>query len=259
VREEDEQRNDDQAAADAEECGEHPGQEADDDQAHESYRMDVTCRAVLVGLLAFVAMLVPGPAVSDRATVSSGFYVVRADPRLCPSPLCGGYWVALANRGRTRCSDGARRPRCYVARAVDEAGTPLEAGVPDGALSRAEIEPWEFQGFGELGQLVVTDARLPAGQTRSGVFYRVRDLGVRCIRAPCFSMLAERVNGSSRVTVSELGLGLVRLTDEQRRRAEAALMSANGLFLAGRVERARDDGRRLLAWRVYLRAPRPRA
>ena len=36
-------------------------------------------------------------------------YIVRADPRLCPSPLCGGYWVALANGARTRCADGVAR------------------------------------------------------------------------------------------------------------------------------------------------------
>jgi hypothetical protein len=40
VHEEDEQRDHDEATADAEECGEHPGHEADDDQAHESYRME---------------------------------------------------------------------------------------------------------------------------------------------------------------------------------------------------------------------------
>jgi hypothetical protein len=41
VREEDEQRDGDQPAADAEERREHPGREADDDQAHESYRMEM--------------------------------------------------------------------------------------------------------------------------------------------------------------------------------------------------------------------------
>jgi len=191
--------------------------------------------------------------------VGASQYVVRLDPRLCPSPMCGGYWVALANHSRTRCSDGAMRPRCYVARAVDENRHPLAARLPDAALVRADIEPWTFEGFGELGELVVADVRAPTGQTLSGVFYKVRDLGVRCVRAPCFSMRASRLNSSFRVTVSELELGFALLTGEKRRLAEAALTSAKGLFLAGRIERARMEGRRLLAWRVYLKAPRPRA
>ena len=46
-------------------------------------------------------------------------FLVEHDPRLCPSPACGGYWVALANGVRTRCGDGTREKRCYDARAVN--------------------------------------------------------------------------------------------------------------------------------------------
>ncbi|MEP7224495.1 MAG: DUF6748 domain-containing protein, partial [Actinomycetota bacterium] len=58
-------------------------------------------------------------------------YVVYTDPRLCPSPLCGGYWVALANHSRTRCPDRRYRPRCYVASAW-----PASRTIYHGALVR---------------------------------------------------------------------------------------------------------------------------
>jgi len=138
--------------------------------------MDMTCRAMVVALFSFGAVLgLAGPASSDPAAVGSSFYVVRGDPRLCPSPLCGGYWVALANRARTRCSDGALRPRCYVAKSVDEARRPLSVNVPEEALVRAEHEAQEFPSFGKLGVLLVAEVWKPVGGPAKGDFYRLRD------------------------------------------------------------------------------------
>ena len=65
-------------------------------------------------------------------------------------------------------------------------------------------------------------------------------------------MRALRLSRASVVTVSELDLGAVGLSPDQQRRVEAALPTKNGLFLAGRIERAGDGGRRLRAVRVYL-------
>jgi hypothetical protein len=185
--------------------------------------------------------------------------VAHVDPRLCPSPICGGYWVLLANRSRTRCSDGALRPRCYVARALGEDRRPLAAGLPDGALVRADIEQWTFEGFGELGALVVADVRHPVGKAVKGAYYRVRDLGIRCVRAPCFSFRAARVNGSARITFSSLDLLGATPTREELARAKAALSAPNGLFVLGRVVDTAKGGRVLRASRIYLRVAMPRA
>lgn len=184
--------------------------------------------------------------------VGSAQYVVQPDPRLCPSPRCGGYWVTLANRSRTRCADGAVQPRCYVARAVDEKRHPL-SGLVAGTLTRAAIEPWSFDGVGRLGVLVVADIRVPVGNPTDAPLYRVRDTGIRCVRAPCFFMRARPLSTRSTVTVSDLDLGAARLDADQQLRAAAALETSNGLFLAGRIGRTSDGGRRLLASRVYLR------
>ena len=209
--------------------------------------------AAVLGVL--LAALTAFPAPGGPSLVGSTYYLAQPDPRLCPSPLCGGYWVSLANRGRTRCHDGVLRARCYVARAVDEDRHPLNAGVPDGALARAAIESSSYEGFGKLGVLVVADIFSPAGRAPvTGTFYRVVDTGIRCVRAPCFSWRASRLNESVRITVSDLDLGATRATPQELERAEAALGTKNGLFARGRITSTPDDGRLFRATRVFLRS-----
>jgi len=226
--------------------------------------MDMTCRALVVALFACGALLgLASPASSDPAVAGSSFYVVQGDPRLCPSPLCGGYWVALANRARIRCSDGALRPRCYVAQAIGDDRRPLGAGLPDGSLVRAEIASRRFGSFGELGALVVADVWAPVGGGAKGDYFRARDLGVRCVRAPCFSIRTTRVNGTSRITVSSLDLLSATASSQPTRgelaRAQAALTSTDGLFVLGRIIRTGEAGSILQASRIYLRAAKRRA
>lgn len=193
-------------------------------------------------------------ATANPPQVGSSFYVVRPDPRLCPSPLCGGYWVALANRARTRCHDGLLRPRCYVARAVDEDRHPLTATLPDGALARAAIESGAFEGLGQLGVLVVADVYAPAGGAPpSGRFVRLVDTGIRCIRAPCFSIRAAWLNRSSRTTLSGLeSLGVV--SEWLVFRVETALATKNGVLAQGRIVATIDGGREFQATRFFLRS-----
>jgi Domain of unknown function (DUF6748) len=182
-------------------------------------------------------------------------YTVRVDPRLCPSPLCGGYWVALANGARTRCADGLRHPRCYVARAVDTSGNPLGA-IVDGALVRGALGV----GRDDLGEVVVIGVYAPAGSAAvSGGFYRVVDTGVRCIRAPCFSYRATQVNGSTRTTVSDVDLQASEATPAEIVRARTSLQTKNGVIARGRFARTPAGGRVFRALRLYLREPQPRA
>lgn len=216
--------------------------------------------------LALLAVLVlPGAALPATASpppvVARSIYVVRPDPRLCPSPLCGGYWVSRANRSSTRCHDGLLRPRCYVALAVGEWNRrPLRAGLPENTLVRAALGPWTFNGFGDLGAIVVTEIWKPAGDNRpTGDFFRIRDIGVRCVRAPCFSMRARRLNRPFRATVSDLDLSRAMLTPEEVAEAEAALTTLGGLVVAGRIAATAGGGRLLSASQVFLRVATPRA
>lgn len=168
--------------------------------------------------------------------------------------------MQLANHIRTRCSDGVARPRCYVARAVDEERHPLERSVPHGGVVRAEIEPWRFEGIGELGVLVVARVFEPVGETKpTGDHFRVTDTGIRCVKAPCFSLRASRLNRESRTTLSGVAVDAAGLTAAELRRALAGLGGSSGLLARGRVVQTADGGRELRATRVFLREPPTRA
>src|SRR5262245_18023193 len=144
-------------------------------------------RILLVAAAAALAALVSAigaEAGLDATGVAQ--YVVTPDPRECPSPRCGGYWVALANRDRPPCGQGIVRARCYVASATGRDGNPLPGGIPAGALVRGSIEQRTVDGLTH-GVLVVDAVRTPVGNTAAPV-YRVRDTGILCVKAPCFSM-----------------------------------------------------------------------
>jgi hypothetical protein len=102
-------------------------------------------------------------------------------------------------------------------------------------------------------------AVLVAGATASGAagtpggeqVFRVRDTGIRCVRAPCFFLRARLVGTRKVVMVSELDLRGVDLTSKQRALADAALQK-HGLLVGGRIVRASDGGRSLRASKVYL-------
>src|SRR5262245_60320092 len=99
-----------------------------------------------VGFAAILATVAIGALTGAAASSPSGLpsiYTVRSDPRLCPSPMCGGYWVALANGARTRCDDGVQRSQCYVAEARG-------AALFDGGLARGTIHQGDY---GKLGML----------------------------------------------------------------------------------------------------------
>jgi len=215
----------------------------------------VISRSAVSLLVVAVAVAGASSAAGSPSPIGPSIYVARPDPRACPSPLCGGYWVARANHARTRCHDGLLRPRCYVADAVDVNRHPLEAGIPDGSLARADIEPRADEGFGELGVLIVADVRAPIGKGLKGTYFRVRDLGIRCVRAPCFSLRAARLNRSSRTIVSSLDLAsIARPSAAELARAEAALSTSSGLWLLGTVIETNDAGRILLTSRFFLRS-----
>jgi hypothetical protein len=211
-----------------------------------------------VGLVVLLTIVVAGSAAwsaRSQPPIGSALYTVRVDPRLCPSPLCGGYWVEIANGVRTRCADGLRHPRCYVARAVDAKGNPLES-IADGALARGAIDV----GRDDLGELEASAVYAPAGRaTGTGGYYRVTDRGIRCVRAPCFSLRATRLNGVARTALSGIDLRAAGAPAAEVARAEAALRTKNGLLARGRFVKTSDGGRVFRASRLFVRARQPRA
>ena len=203
-------------------------------------------RVGLVAMLSVVACLVLSTAAAHPAG-GRPTYVVRVDPRLCPSPLCGGYWVARANGARTTCANGLRYPRCYVARAVDTQGRPRD--VADGALVYGALGA----GHDDLGELVVGTVFAPVGTAPlGGRYYRLIDTGIRCVRAPCFSLRAWLVNRRSSTAVSGLVLDTLGGREPLEKRVLAALATKNGVLARARIVRAGNGGRELHATRFYL-------
>lgn len=202
---------------------------------------------LLVGAVAAPAAL---PAAGGPPPVGSAFYLVEHDPRLCPSPLCGGYWVSLANRTATRCADGTVQPHCYAARA--EAATGAQVTLPAHALVRGRLD----LGRDDLGLLVVARHFEPVGKTKSsGRYFRLTDTGIRCVRAPCFSTHASLLNGSSHTMLS--GLAIAGTVPESLvAQVERALASRKPLFARGRIRGTTKGGRELHATRFYLRSQR---
>ncbi len=209
---------------------------------------------VAVALLLVAAAAAAGTFARQPPT-GTAMYVVRVDPRLCPSPLCGGYWVAIANGARTRCADGLRRRHCYVARPIDARGRPI-GPIAEGSLVRGAIG----EGADDLDDLVAVAAYAPAGRAAaSGGWYRVVDNGIRCVRAPCFSTTVFSVNAQTRVRVSSVDLQVSAATSGEIARASRAIATKNGLYARGRFARTSDGGTVFRALRLYLRAPLPPA
>jgi hypothetical protein len=210
---------------------------------------------VVAALLAIGGVAVPGSHAGRQPPAGTAMYVVRHDQRLCPSPRCGGYWVAIVNGVRTRCVDGRRHVQCHVARAVDGRRRPV-ADVAEGALVRGAM----IVGHTDRVDLVARAAYAPAGTApASGGWYRVVDNGIRCVRAPCFSYTAFSVNARTRVRASSLDLRASRATSAEVERALRGVSTTNGLYARGRFERTPDGGTTFRALRLYLRAPLPRA
>jgi hypothetical protein len=210
-----------------------------------------------------IALVVSGIAASAPAArtppTGTAMFLVQHDTRLCPSPLCGGFWVALANGVRTRCGDGGRETRCYVASVVDRDGRRVSE-IPEGALSRAALERGPVFENRTLDRLRVWSTYAPS-QTAPvlGGWYRAIDTGIRCIRAPCFSYRVTSVNGKTRTAVSDIDLEASNATPARIERARLALGTKDGLYAQGQFAATPDGGRVFRALRLYLRAPLPRA
>lgn len=200
-------------------------------------------------------------AVDDITAMPQGlFYAqVRHDTRRCVSPLCGGSWVDAVQRASTVCVDGRSAPECYVAE-VDWSGSGLnDAEVDDltshGYLVRGKIVPRAFGSFGTLGVFVVTEAwRAATDGAAAGTFTMNRDNGVRCVRAPCFSIASQRLNSTVQNTLSSIVFSAVPGVEPALVRGAGEQLHASGVIVAGSWRTASNGGRALTPTQFYLRA-----
>lgn len=154
----------------------------------------------------------------DRAAApESAYYAVTRDTRRCAAPGCGGFWVARVGRAKTTCADGSSADRCYVAD-LDVARLALD----DGEASALRAEPARLilrGGFatraGVGAVLAVKEAYRGAATALPATVYTLSDSGVRCFAAPCFSLLAAKLNSTVRVELSGLEGSLAEAVREE--------------------------------------------
>lgn len=226
-------------------------------------------RTGVLAVLVAVAAAVGGAnsAEGDSPSSVSSYYLGRGDPRLCPSPMCGGVWVRLVNRNATSCGGLFTGRECYVAsvdvsriRVSENLRTRLAGLVASGlALARGTIVRGRVAGFPELPTLMASEV-WPASSapgTPAGPFRVLRDNGVRCVAAPCFSTHAVRLNSGRHTNVSRVDLSRLRTTHAERDHARGRI-AAGELIAAGRIVREpgagpAGAGRALVATQAYVK------
>lgn len=104
---------------------------------------------------AAVVMASPDPVVYDATP----------DPRLCPSPYCGGYWIEEVNLTDSICGDGSIAEACYVVDIdLDRLGVgPIAQARIREAIGRRKVlvsgtyEPYPFAGNDTALSILVVD------------------------------------------------------------------------------------------------------
>ncbi|MGZ3405135.1 MAG: DUF6748 domain-containing protein [Polyangia bacterium] len=182
---------------------------------------------------------------ADRTSGGSSYFLIRPDLRKCASPACGGEFVKRVNFATTTCVDGKSAAECYVA-AVDYSKANLDdndqsalAGRP--IIVKGTIVKKSYPASCTYGNLVVSEvwAGVAGGNDGSGyakvsgVVYRVKDNGVRCITWPCPSDYETKLNGTTSRNIAGVDLSGVGATDEQISDAYVAMTGPDGTFVDG--------------------------
>jgi hypothetical protein len=181
----------------------------------------------------------------DSLKTTSTFYTIRSDLRRCASPLCGGFFVKRVNLPVTRCADGQNKPECYIAEIDWNGPVEVDAGL---AILRGQIIARNYSKFGNLGALRVTESWQAVNNNRpEGMFYHVRDTGVRCITFPCPTYHEAKLNSTASQDIA--GVDLVKVES-------ASLSGPAGVIVAGEHLPMTGPGGRMLqlkATQVYLK------
>jgi hypothetical protein len=193
--------------------------------------------------------VLPEP-VPDSLASTSSFYTFRRDLRRCASPRCGGYFVKLVNKWRTRCADGRSQVECYVAE-INWGREPQQEN--ERALLRGSLRR-----RGQFGVFRVTEVWEAAGANQpADRFFRVRDRGLRCIAAPCPSHSEATLNSTASRNIAGVDLSAVGAPDNLVGEATQDMTSRDGILASGNHELVTGPAGRmqmLKANQFYLRA-----
>lgn len=187
---------------------------------------------------------------------NSTFYTIRPDMRKCASPMCGGYFVKRVNATNTRCANGKNMTECYVA-SIDWNGVPEVE--PRKALLKGELL-YKGNKNGKYGLLKVTEAWASvSAASPSGEFYRVRDLGVRCIAAPCETHSEAKLNSTFSRHIAGIKLKFEEPSAQKMEEVNRASTSQEGVLVTGTHETVTGPAGRsqtLNVTQLYVRTER---
>lgn len=191
----------------------------------------------------------------DSLASTSTYYTIRRDVRRCASPMCGGYFVRRVNQARTLCANGRYARDCYVAEIDWNGHGEVE---PNRALIRGDIVRNIHSRFGRLGRFRVRESWEAGGTNApSGDYFRVRDLGIRCITHPCLTHHEARLNTRVSRRVAGVELNDAGANDAVTQQAFTAMTSQEGILVSGWNRPVVGPGGRaqtLRASQFYLRA-----
>jgi hypothetical protein len=186
------------------------------------------------------------------------YFEVFRDLRKCAAPSCSGFYVYQLNRSTTVCHNGVARSSCYVptldwteAKLADAQQATLVDAASKGAVSygaiaivRGRFAPQTYGSFGNLGRFIVTEAWVAVnGSVSEGVFTRVKDNGVRCIKAPCPSIGEKALNSSRTANVHGLDWSAGGFDDDTAADLATEMVSSPaGIIIAGDRYTYTDNG-----------------
>ncbi len=186
------------------------------------------------------------------------YYTLRADLRRCASPMCGGFFVRRVNHARTRCANGRNMAECYVAE-IDWNGQP--SGEARTMLLRGDLIQRRYPGSRRFGVLRVTESwRAASERPATGKFFRVKDLGIRCITHPCLTHQEERLNSYAQRRVAGVELNGAHANPDAVEAAQQAMTSADGVLVAANhavVTGPAGRAQTLQATQFYVRGSAP--
>ncbi len=176
---------------------------------------------------------------------TSTYYSVRHDMRRCVSPICGGYYVKRLNETYTTCSDGSSTTgECYVAE-IDWSAADVDGAT--GTIVRGKISKRDYGTMGKFGVLTPSEVWVAAtASTATGTYFRSENNGIVCIKAPCFTITADKLNDKTTRTASELGGA--NAVDASTAMTKAAII------VAGNVSDIAGGGRSLSVSQYWTRA-----
>jgi hypothetical protein len=187
-----------------------------------------------------------------QVLINSTFFTVRRDLRRCAAPMCGGFFVRPVNHLLVACTNGRLAAECYVAKIDWNGQAEVEANK---ALLRGEVLP---KTMGNFGVFRVSESWQAASNHQpSGVFYRVRDRGVRCITFPCPSHREMKLNSSATWNIAGVNLKGAGASEGLVSQAFAAMTGGEGVLVTGSHNTVTGPGGRmpeLKATQFYLRS-----